>query len=773
MINADLWRCSGSGLTGKCRVFLLLCGLWVSFSCGAQNTFSMLEQASQQISGVGELTRIGGQLEMVLSGEIAGTNPGDLVSAADTLGNLTSKARDLGADARVFQTLLSYSELLSQRSRDTIRRLETASGEDESALENLYRSDRWYDINYALSAAVYWKAWAALAYAGKLAEGDERVVWLNRADSGFKVASVRILYPGIVHGSWLGLGYVAQARGDLKAAENRFRRLAEALAGQGENSVRKLAEAELTMMAIRQGELAQLTVLPRDTLTPSLAGVVIEEAFLLLERHRQTGSGAIPAGQRLKKVIADGFLTDALLNRILSYRDEIVGQDLGVVSLLVDAEFAYAYQQYLTTVLKYKRFRKAGGESLGFDTSPFQYHYAVAAMKTDLPQEARNEIGRLQRATNLYPGVAKALPKFAFSLAQLNYQQRPDKEHGQQLLRTAKNYILTSPNDADIAQAHLALAELSDKAGDAERHLRAARVDSRLKNDVALAMMRREIQRFNQAVITGNVGTQRDMAERILSSLGDLDRRKRQQRWYRAVAIQMRTVLGRDLSKLLREADQLLSDATQADDTRVRSVLYWSKLRILDTQGDEAALENWIAGLTEVSARQQVYQFLLEKEQAGDYVHLVNLANVFYPNLQGQVQDQRQVRLLQIRALSALGRSAEAFELARKMVSEFGNSGDAWQTYAEMAEESEHWFEAERAWARIVSATPEGAPLWRQAITRQIELLGTSLSDTEKQSGSSSSGRNACQAIVKLAAYAHLLEPGEQRVLQQRQEHCD
>lgn len=769
--------CRGELLSIRCFIVLVAGCFLAGFSVAAPGDLPALASASKQIASSAELAKLSTRLGSALAGDVATMSPDDLVLASDILGDLTSKARELGSDSAVFKVLMARAERLHQRGRDKVRMLERGAGENENALESLYRSDSWHDINYALSAAGYWKAWAALAYAGTLNEGDERVVWLNRADNDFKVASVRILYPGIVHGSWLGLGYVAQARGNLGAAEKRFRRLVEALPASGDNPVRKLAEAELTAMAIRRGELEKLTAVPREALTPSLARVLIEEAFQLLERHRQRSSGAIAAGQRLKKVIADGFLTDALLARILTYRDEIVGQDLGVASLLVDAEFAYAYQQYLTTVIKYQQFRKARGEALGLDTSPFQYHYAVAAMKTDLPDQAQLEIERLQRAERINPSVAKALPKFAFSVAQLVYQQRPNSVHGKRLVSTAKAYIRNSPGDADIARAHLALAELSETAKEAERHLRAARADRGLKAEVALAAMRRDINRFNRATSAGDTRSQRAIAKQILSALNDLGRRKRGQTWFRAVSIQMRTVLGRDLSKLSSEIDELLADASTADNTRVRSVLFWSKLRVLDAQNEGAALSDWIAGMADVSSQQQVYQFLLEKEKVGNYAQVVTLAAEFYPSLDGQAQEQRQLRLLQVRSLSAMGRSAGAFELARSMVGEFADSGDAWQAYAEAAEQSERWFEAERAWAKIASATPEGSPRWRKALVRQIELLSPGLSPaqspgSDRRPVSREHVRSPCGAIAQLMPYAHLLEPSQNQRLLKQQAGC-
>ncbi|HAD10116.1 MAG TPA: hypothetical protein DCF62_11585, partial [Porticoccaceae bacterium] len=104
--------------------------------------------------------------------------------------------------------------------------------------------------NYALSAVGYWQAWALLGIAHSKDGERDQVAWLNRAESGFQASSVRILYPGIVYGSWLGMGYVAAARDQPDVAEERFRRLTQALVSDPENPVRKIAEAELTVLAL-------------------------------------------------------------------------------------------------------------------------------------------------------------------------------------------------------------------------------------------------------------------------------------------------------------------------------------------------------------------------------------------------------------------------------------------------------------------------------------------------------------------------------------------
>jgi Tfp pilus assembly protein PilF len=729
-------------------VVLLCCGGAVA---GAD--LAGLEQAAADVGDGSRIVALDGELRQALDRAPETLAPPDYLSAAEVLGKLVSRARELGVDARVFERLTTTAALLSERCRDKVRALESTTGEDEIALESLYRSDTWYDINHAQSAFGYWRAWAMLGLAESRPEARERVKWLNRAETGFKTASVRILYPGIVQGSWLGLGYIAQARGDSAGAEQRFRRLVAALADRPENPVRKLAESELTLLAVRRGEIRQLTAVSREPLSPTLAAVVAEEAFALLERRRQENIGAMDAGQRLRKLIADGFLTDSLLARILAYRDEIVGEDLGVLSRLIDAEYAYAYEQYKTTVIKYREFREQGGEQLPIDTSPFHYHYIVALVSTDLPREASAEVERLKRRPNLHPSVAAALPKLGWSVAAVVYAQHPTEANRERLERLAGAFVAAAPRDADVATAHLGLARLSEDPAVAARHLRAARANPELRGDIALTALHRDISRFNRAAARWDAAAQAAVARDILTALDDLPGKQRREPWFRALSLQMRTVLERDLAKVLAEADALLAEA--ATDTRVRPVLLWSKLRALAATDDRAgllAMADVIAAQgNDTEGERQFYQFLLELERRENFELVAGLAEHFYPALVGQGQDQRQVSLLRIRMLAALGRRDEGFELARAMVREFPDSGDGWQAYAELAERSDRAFEADRAWAKIAAATPEGSPRWRDAMLRRLAL---NEADTD-----------TCPLADKLAIYRHLLNSEQAQAL--------
>ncbi len=714
------------------------------------------------------------KIHQQLETDLSSLDTSAFVSAADAYGNLVAGAQEQGASKADFEYLLRRGEGLFKRCRAKVRDLEQATGDREAALEKLYRSDLWHDINYALSAFNYWQAWSKLGLGHAYQGQREQIKWLNEAEHGFQSSSVRILYPGIVYGSWLGMAYVAQAKGDDELAEQRFRRLVLALAGDEDNPARVRAETELTLLAIRRGELPALPSLSDEPLTPTTARVYQDQAFMLLQRQRDMQSGAIEAAARLKRVIALGYLNDALLNRILSYRDEIAGRDIGLLSLYVDSEYAYAWQQYDTAVLKYQAFRKQGGLELGVNVRVLQYHYAVALLKIELARDALNVVASLQHQTDLPQPVAQALPKLKFLIAQALYQRRDNSANRQRVLADAEYFLRLSPGDADVGSAHLAIAQLSDDPKKAARHLKVAKQNKKLKGSIALTQIQRAVNTFNRAVVKGELKAQRDEAKMVLEALAELPRAKRKQPWFKALSLQMRAVLGDKLDKVLAGIEKMYTDEQgnpgdqkYALDQRVRRVLFWAQLRALDQYQQGKKLPAFIAALATQPAnamvQKEVYQFLLAKEQQQSYAQLLELGDIFYRALRGQPQDQRQLRLLQIRAANALGRTDRAYAIAQQLIADFPDSGNAWVAYAESAEQLLRWFEAERAWAKITRGQVAGSTRWRDAMARRsLALIEQYNEDVEPINTDTAV---LCKVLNKSGLYRHLMNGVEQAEL--------
>jgi hypothetical protein len=731
-----------------------------------------LKKESTGIASINVANKLVARLAKIANGNIAHLSAKDFVLVADTFGNIVSQTRELGGSMADFDSLIDHGIGLRKRCRDKIRNLESSTNESEVGLEKLYRSDIWHDINYSLSALGYWQGWALLGIAHSKEGERDQISWLNKAESSFQKSSVRILYPGIVYGSWLGMAYVSKARGDEILAEKRYRRLVQALVSDPDNPVRKIAETELTVLAIRRGELSPVSEMKDAPLIPSRANVYLEEAFALLEKHRKTGTGAIGAAARLKQLIADGYLNNSLLGRIMSYRDEIAGQDIGLLSLYVDVEFAYGYQRYNTVVLKYREFEKSGGLDMLINFRTLQYHYTVALLKILQYHDALAMADYLRLQSDLPQPVNAALPKLSFLIAQALHEQKGSNRNRVRLLNAAEYFLTKSADDADIGSAHLILGQLSFNPEKAKHHLAIAKQDTKLKGSINLAQLKRSITAFNKAVESGSGPQRRREADQVLNRLKELPRHISKKLWVRAVTLQMRTVVERDTKPILSEIDRIYSSAEQDKniqlDASVKQVLLWAKLRAMDKHSQQQLLSfigSMAAGSGTVSDvdsadLREVYRFLIEKERFGQFVQLSELTDAFYPALAGQTQDQRQLRLLQIRVMTAIGQSDKAFELAKGMTREFANSGDAWMAYAKTAEATGQTFTAERAWAKITGAQPDGAPRWREAMAHRIELLDK-LGDRKE---------DLCNALDAAFRYRHLGSKAEQKALNESRE---
>ena len=363
--------------------------------------------------------------------------------------------------------------------------------------------------------------------------------------------------------------------------------------------------------------------------------------------------------------------------------------------------------------------------------------------------------------------VIKALPKLSFLIAQAIHQQKGSDSNRARVLNAADYFLTKSPDDPDISAAHLALGQLSFNPDRAKRHLREAKRDAKLKGSIAMAQLQRSVSAFNRATEKGEVGAQQTQAREILTQLQELPRYERKKPWSRILGLQMRTVLGRDLEQVVAEIDGIYRQAAQDPDYKLdansRQILLWSKLRVLDQLNTNRVLgfvqELVSSGETgEALVQREFYRFFLGKEQRREFDDLIPLVDAVYPAWAGQTQDQRQLRMMQIRARTALGHHGQAFELARAMVNEFPDSGDAWTAYARSAEAIEDYFTAERAWAKISSAQPEGAPRWREAMARRVELLSRFEDRVE----------DLCVALKQGQRYRHLASPVEQNVLDAR-----
>lgn len=677
---------------------------------------------------------------------------------AEDFGDIVARGRELETDLSQLRSTRELGERLHKACREGIRELEAAAGEDERALETLYRSDFWYQVNRALAALRYWQAWLDLALVQRNTDKEERLTDLYRAERGFEAAALRILYPGLVYGSWLGLAYVAQLQDDEATARQRLTLLKQALAADVENPLHEIIDTELGLIALRSGEKKSVPILPGQQLTASLARLLEELVQVLLTEQREYGKGAIEAAQHLKQLVAQGFLDDRLLARILNYRDEIAGHDIGLPGFLVDAEYAYAYQQYETTVLKFRQFILEGGEQLPLVLDLFRYHFAHALYEIDLPRDALAEIQRLLEKAQLAPVLRSSLFKLNFIVAESMYLAQSSDAHTSQLQAAAETLIANSPADPDIASAHLALARVVDDDGTRAAHLESASMDRRLRADIRAVELEIALAEFHRSLTIGDGEARRSTAAEVLRRLDGLPRKQRDTLGSLVLALQLRTVIGDDPVELMKEAD-LLAEDPELNSTQ-RRVLIWSRLRLLDRSGGPAPLRDFVADLppagTDAALNQELYAILREFEDLGRREDVARLSQLWLPKLSLQPQLQRQVWLMRITALSASGSEQEALAETLRMVETFPRSGDAWRRLAEISESIGDSFAAERAWMHIATAEAEGSDRWLEASLHRLQILVMSEPETARE----------CSLRQRLQVYNQRLNEQDKEVLQ-------
>jgi hypothetical protein len=675
---------------------------------------------------------------------------------AVTFGEWVVQQRDDETEAAALLEGRRLGERLHGNCRSAIREIERVTNEDEAALEALYRSELWYDLNRALASLRYWQAWLDLSLAQHAPDKETRVTALSRAERGFQASSLRILYPGLVYGSWLGLSYVAQLQEDTATMKQRLLLLERALQSDPDNPLHEIVQTELTLLAMQSEGNSTIQIVDNEPLTSATARLLEEQAFVLLQIRREENTGGFKAAENLRQLVDQGFLDDRLFARILSYRDEIVGFELGNVSYLLEAEYGYAFQQYNTAVLKFRAFLASDAVNLPLDLSVFSYHYAVALYEIGLYRDSMLMIEELFTAERLPVGLQAPLIKLRFIVSEAMYQEDPSTFRASLLESAAQAYVASAGSDPDVASAHLALARVGSDSEQQALHLSLAAADSRLEGNVLAVELELAVSRFQQAAGTTSTAEIAESAAQALSLLESLPDDQRETLAMQVLAVQLESVLVEEPIELLEKIDTLSLDPLL--DPTQRRVLLWSRLRLIDRLQGQDALRLYVqgrAGSPDNAFDHEMYVLLREFDAQRRHADLAGLSELWLPTLVAKPQLQRQVWMLHIGALRATRRHQESLDTIHNMLAVFPTSGDAWEQLAEQTELMGDTFAAERALAHIAAAEPEGSPRWIEVSLHRLRLLGAA--DTRDTS--------ACSLEKTIRVYNHRLSEEQQQDL--------
>lgn len=627
-------------------------------------------------------------------------NGAQLRAAAVELGKQIDAARAEDKSSATVERWLRASRALDQRAREARQHAEGAAGENEQALERLYRSSNWAGLNFALAASRYWQSWLYLDQFALSASPSD----ISAARHGFQTTLVLIVYPGLVRGSWLGLGYVALAEEDLPQARVWFDRVAL----QGD-ALADTARRELDLL----NALEQPAVAAVDALDAAAADALETQALALLKRHGKTLDGARAAAERLQQLEAAGAMTLQMVQRLLLFRDEIIGQRIGPVGYLVSAEHALDNGQYYTSVQKYEAFFAALDDVRADTFADYRLRYAEALLLSGLYQRAVSELApRLDQFRD--QGTALSLLHLAHAM--------PFAARGGEFLR--REYLLAAENARDAGAAFS--RQLLGK------HLRAASAQAqsaRRENNLWFMRLPTFELVYREFAVSSEAKLRDAQAQLGLQLARQLDKETRSSPWSRLAVADMQAQLEPDTTRVLLRLDKLAAEFAKEDVDR-RDQLLRIRLAYLKER-DPALLIETLGTLQPPLSAAMGLQLLGVMLPCAERPWCLSATQHLRLLYKSGSDAYLTVQLEHIRLLSASARDMDAFEESKALITAYPTSGDAWQLYARSCERVGRVGDADQAYAHLARAVPMGSIQWRDTQLARLNLRLAAGADEE------------------------------------------
>ena len=605
-------------------------------------------------------------------------------AAAVALGKHVDVARSRGMTRETLQQWSDTTAELRRRTLATRRSLEAAAGEDELALERLFRSSPWSELGFTLAATRYWQSWLALDRYQITGSPTD----LAMARHGFQTTLVLIVYPGLVRGSWLGLGYAALAEQDNNTARLWFGRVA-----MGDDALAETASSALSLLSALE------TVPPtRDSIAMDEADELEAEAITLLQRHGRTLDGARAAAERLRVLETGGQMTRPRVDRLLVYRDQIIGHEIGPVGFLVSAEDALDHQQYYTAVQKYQAFFEALGNQRAADFSAYRLRYADALVASGLAAAALKELavaeGREDVASLRHLATAIVYSGTGTDLARADYARAAGQAE-----------------DLGAAFSRLLLARDLGGAGDLAQRA-ARRHDPWFARTPAFELVYRELRR------PGDKKTAVSLAQLGMTLLRRLGRSVRKEPWARIAEVDLDSYLAADVTKVLEALDELEETLRESG---LKGQLFAIRVAVLARRNDKRLL-SLLTNLDAPLDDEQKVPLLTNLFGCDKHPWCLDVTDRLIILFADDPVNLLHLELQRARLLAAAGQLDDVYYLARTLVATYPASGDVWALYAAAARDVGRSGDADLAYARIVESVPIGSDVWREAQLERLQL---------------------------------------------------
>ncbi len=631
-------------------------------------------------------------LALAANGGKEGVSGEELRSAAVALGEQIDAARNRGKTSESVERWLLACKDLDRRARGARQLAEAAAGENERALERLYRSASWGGLNFALAASRYWQSWLYLDRFALTANPSD----LSAARHGFQTTLVLIVYPGLVRGAWLGLGYVALAEDDISSARAWFDRVSR----QGD-ALAEIARREIELLSA----LDQPAIESPSRLDTAAADALEAQALALLERHGRSLDGARAAAERLRQLEAAGALTPERVQRLLVFRSQIIGQPIGPVGYLVSAEDALDNGQYYTAVQKYEAFYAGldGQRAVAF--ADYRLRYADALLLSGLYERG---------ITELFPYLAQQSDQAtAHSLLHVAHAGRYAALGGQ----TQRRDYLQAAETASDAAAGFSRQLLAGNLRSASTQAREARLAG---NPWFLRLPAFELVYREFGTPGASTALREAQATLGIQLAKQFDRQTRGLPWVRLATVDLHAQLEHDPQVLGAQLDQLAADFAREGIDRNNALMRirLEHLKRRDPEQLVATLGTVQPPLDDELGLQLLATVLPCSDANWCLPAIRQLLRLYAPGSDARLA----LQLQRIRLLAADGRDTDAYRDSRALVAAYPRSGDAWKTYALSCERVGRAGDADQAYAQLTQGVPLGSPVWQEAQMARLNL---------------------------------------------------
>lgn len=651
------------------------------------------------------------------------SNASDFSRIAKQTGTIIDQARSTKFEVSNLKILRNLMEEMRKHTRQQVKNTESGIRENEAALERLYRSQAWDDLNFAQAAFAYWRAWIDLELARGIRNENAKHRALLPALKGFRVASMQLFRPDLIYGGWLGIGYVEMERGHLDRARDIFNRLEDVLSLAPDSTIREAVSLELRLLNVRTGNVNASHV--NREINDNEAKMLRIEAFILLDEARKSGHQPLGVAQRLKALINAGHMDQTLLQEMMNYSQEITAINLGAWSDLATAEFRLQHKDYRRATQKFETFFKKVVVPRGVNVDNYRYRWAVAAYKAKHYQTATNILEKLVRRRHLDKNLKKTASKLLFAATSARESGEPSSANRSSLRRAAQRYLKIFPTDRDSDAARLVIAQTSPDANVALNSLAQIRTNSKYRTDVDRASYQIITAEFQKKIVQGKIESAMNLAIDGLKTFNKLTKKEQANAGNKALMIQMRALVDPNPVEVLLALETFGNQQNSNRD--IRRSLLWSQLQLYKRLGESEKLTGLIGSLSASSIPDWqmvfLYPWIAQIEDANLRLELARLA---HPSAKTDPDMDRRFRRLIIESLIVTENSAAAYEDARDFSQTYSNSGYAWRLLGRTAELTDRPFEADKAWSVITKSALPTTDMWWEGMLNRARIRAAS-----------------------------------------------